>query len=170
MSEDNQAQQENERNFAIKRIYTKDISFETPNAPTIFTEQLQPETNLDLNSEVNALGEDHYEIVLTLTVTTKSGEKVAFLVEVQQAGIFHIKGFEKKELGPMIGAYCPNILFPYAREVISDLVSKGSFPQLVLAPVNFDLLYAQQLQNLQQQRNAEQAGAEQAEAEQAGAE
>lgn len=156
MSEENQAQQENPRNFGIQRIYTKDVSFETPNSPSIFTEQLQPQSDLDLNSQVNALGEDHYEIVLTVTVTTKSNDKVAFLVEVQQAGIFLIKGFEKNELGPMIGAYCPNILFPYAREVVSDLVNKGSFPQLVLAPVNFDLLYAQQVQKLQEQQGAQQ--------------
>jgi preprotein translocase subunit SecB len=156
MSEENQAQQENPRNFGIQRIYTKDISFETPNSPGIFTEQLQPQSDLDLNSQVNALGDDHYEIVLTVTVTTKSNDKVAFLVEVQQAGIFLIKGFEKNELGPMIGAYCPNILFPYAREVVSDLVNKGSFPQLVLAPVNFDLLYAQQVQKLQEQQAAQQ--------------
>jgi preprotein translocase subunit SecB len=160
MSEETQAQPENNRNFAIQRIYTKDVSFETPNSPSIFTEQLQPQSDLDLNSEVNALGEDHYEIVLTVTVTTKSNDKVAFLVEVQQAGIFLLRGFEQNELGPMIGAYCPNILFPYAREVVSDLVNKGSFPQLVLAPVNFDLLYAQQVQKLQQQQ--QQAQKEQA--------
>jgi preprotein translocase subunit SecB len=156
MSEENQDQAENPRNFAIQRIYTKDVSFETPNSPSIFTEQLQPQSELDLNSQVNALGEDHYEIVLTVTVTTKSNDKVAFLVEVQQAGIFLIQGFDKNELGPMIGAYCPNILFPYAREVVSDLVNKGSFPQLVLAPVNFDLLYAQQVQKLQQKQAAQQ--------------
>jgi preprotein translocase subunit SecB len=155
MSEENQDQQENPRNFAIQRIYTKDVSFETPNSPAIFTEQLQPQSDLDLNSRVNALGDDHYEIVLSVTVTTKSEDKVAFLVEVQQAGIFLIKGFEQNEMGPMVGAYCPNILFPYAREVVSDLVNKGSFPQLVLAPVNFDLIYAQQMQKLQQEQAAQ---------------
>jgi preprotein translocase subunit SecB len=155
MNEENQDQQENPRNFAIQRIYTKDVSFETPNSPAIFTEQLQPQSDLDLNSRVNALGDDHYEIVLSVTVTTKSEDKVAFLVEVQQAGIFLIKGFEQNEMGPMVGAYCPNILFPYAREVVSDLVNKGSFPQLVLAPVNFDLIYAQQMQKLQQEQAAQ---------------
>ncbi len=152
MSEETQAQQENDRNFSIQRIYTKDLSYEAPNVPGIFTEQWQPQTDLDLNTEVNALGNDHYEVVLRLTVTTKTSDKVAFLAEVQQAGIFLIKGWDQNEMGPMIGAYCPNILFPYAREVVTTLVGKGSFPQLVLSPINFDLLYAQQLQKMQQQQ------------------
>ncbi len=162
MSEETQPQQENDRNFSIQRIYTKDLSYEAPNVPGIFTEQWQPQTDLDLNTEVNALGNDHYEIVLRLTVTTKTNEKVAFLAEVQQAGIFLIKGWDQKEIAPMIGAYCPNILFPYAREVVTSLVGKGSFPQLVLSPINFDLLYAQQLQKMQQQQaqQTEQANAD----------
>ncbi|MET0105236.1 MAG: protein-export chaperone SecB [Sedimenticola sp.] len=139
--------------FALQRIYIKDVSFETPNSPTIFNEQWSPESSLNLNSNVEKVGEDLYEVVLNVTVTTKLGDKTAYLVEIQQAGVFHVKGFPDAEMGPMMGAYCPNILFPYAREAISDLVSKGSFPQLLLTPVNFDALYAQHMQ----EREARQA-------------
>ncbi|MES9967499.1 MAG: protein-export chaperone SecB [Sedimenticola sp.] len=139
--------------FALQRIYIKDVSFETPNSPTIFNEQWSPESSLNLNSNVEKVGEDLYEVVLNVTVTTKLGDKTAYLVEIQQAGVFHVKGFPEAEMGPMMGAYCPNILFPYAREAISDLVSKGSFPQLLLTPVNFDALYAQHMQ----EREAQQA-------------
>ena len=137
------------REFALQRIYIKDLSFETPNSPAIFTEEWQPTSNLNLNSNVNKLNEDLYEVVLTITVTTKVGDKTAFLVEVQQAGIFLVKDFPEEEMGHMMGAYCPNILFPYAREVVSDLVNKGSFPQLLLTPVSFDALYAQHMQEAQ---------------------
>jgi preprotein translocase subunit SecB len=146
MTDQPQPQKDNGRNFVIQRVYTKDVSFETPNSPAIFTESWNPESNLELNSSVQAMDNDHYEVTLSVTITTKVGDKVAFLVEVQQAGIFLVQGFPQKELGPMMGAYCPNILFPYAREVVTDLVTKGSFPQLVLAPVNFEMLYAQHLQ------------------------
>lgn len=141
MSEDG-----NNRQFAIQRIYTKDISFETPNSPQVFTAEWKPSINVQLNTSVQELGEDHYELVLNVTVTAKQGEQTGFLVEVQQAGIFLVSGYPKEEMGPMMGIFCPNILFPYAREVVSDLVTRGSFPQLNLAPVNFEALYAQQLQ------------------------
>ncbi len=148
---DNTQQPEDSRKFDLQRIYTKDLSFETPNTPDVFTLEWKPESNLSLNSEVNKLDDNAFEVVLSITVTTKIGEKVAYLVEVQQAGIFTVKGFPKEEMGPMLGAYCPNILFPYAREVVSDLVVKGGFPQLLLTPVNFDHLFAQHMQ--QQQGN-----------------
>ena len=135
-----------DREFNLPRIYIKDVSFETPDSPAIFTQEWKPESNLNLNSSVNKLGDNTYEVVLTVTVTTKVGGKTAFLVEVQQAGIFLVRGFPENEMGQMMSAYCPNILFPYAREVVSDLVSKGSFPQLLLTPVNFDILYAQHMQ------------------------
>jgi len=155
MSDQNQTEQ-NPREFALQRIYIKDVSFETPNSPTIFTEEWKPESNLNINSNVTKLADDTYEVVLTITVTTKVGDKTAFLVEIQQAGIFAVKGFADAEMGHMMGAYCPNVLFPYAREVVSDLVSKGSFPQLLLTPVNFDALYAQHMQE-QQKRAGEDA-------------
>ena len=137
-----------QRNFAIQRIYTRDISFETPNSPEIFRLQWKPETTLDINTNVKDLDEGNFEISITVTATTKVGDKTAYLAEVQQAGIFSISGFPESEKGSLTGAYCPNVLFPYAREVISDLVSKGSFPQLMLQPVNFDALYAQHQQEL----------------------
>lgn len=147
---------ETQPQFAIQRIYLKDLSFETPNSPAVFATQWQPEVNVELNSGGSRLSDDVFEVVLTLTVTCKAGDKTAYLVEVQQAGIFTIAGFDENTLSGMLGSYCPNILFPYARETISSLVSKGSFPQLLLAPINFDALYAQHLSR-QQEAGAEEA-------------
>jgi len=161
MSDENQAGAP-EREFNLQRIYVKDVSFETPDSPAIFTQEWKPESNLNLNSNVNKLGENTYEVVLTVTVTTKVGGKTAFLVEVQQAGIFLVSGFPENEMGHMMSAYCPNLLFPYAREVVSDLVNKGSFPQLLLTPVNFDVLYAQHMQEQQQKAQQAEGSAEQA--------
>ncbi len=149
------AQQPNEREFFLARIYTKDVSFETPNSPLIFNQEWKPAFNMNVNSAVQSLGEEHYEVVLNITVTCKIEEKTAFLIEVKQGGIFRIRGFTNEEMGPMLGAYCPNLLFPYVREVVSDLVSKGSFPQLLLSPVNFDAIYARHLQQLQEQAQQE---------------
>ncbi|WP_295456029.1 protein-export chaperone SecB [uncultured Thiodictyon sp.] len=144
MAENDQTNEE--RQFAVQRIYTKDLSFESPNAPEIFRGDWKPENELNLSTKVNRLDEQTYEVVLSVTVTAKVAEKTAFIVEVHQAGIFTLGGFPEQELGPMLGAYCPNLLFPYAREVISDLVTKGSFPQLVLQHVGFDALFAQHQQ------------------------
>ncbi|MGR8929778.1 MAG: protein-export chaperone SecB [Gammaproteobacteria bacterium] len=138
-----------EKQFAIQKIYTKDISFETPNSPKVFTQKWEPSLDLNLGTQVETLENSMYEISLSITVTVKVGETVAYLVEIKQAGIFAIAGFNEQEMGPMLGSFCPNVLFPYAREVISDLVTKGGFPQLILAPVNFDALYMQHLQQNQ---------------------
>lgn len=140
-----------EKQFSIQKIYTKDLSFETPNSPKIFTEKWEPGVEFNLSTGVNTLEANLYEVTITITITVKIGASTAYLVEVVQAGIFSLIGFTEQEMGPMMGSFCPNILFPYAREVVSDLVTKGGFPQLLLAPVNFDALYAQHLQNLQQQ-------------------
>ncbi len=140
MSEENQQ-------FAIQKIYLKDVSFESPNSPQAFMEgDWQPQINVQINSSNQALSDDTYEVVLDITVTAKLEERTAFLAEVKQAGIFTIAGFPKENMGGMIGAFCPETLFPFAREAISDLVSKGGFPQLLLAPVNFNALYTQQVQ------------------------
>ena len=139
-----------EKQFSIQKLYTKDVSFETPNSPGIFTMKWEPSVDFNLGTQVNNLENAHYEISLTVTITVKCGDTVAYLVEVIQAGIFVLSGFTDQEMGPMIGRFCPNILVPYAREVISDIVTKGGFPQMILAPVNFDALYAQHLQQLQQ--------------------
>ncbi|MEE9492807.1 MAG: protein-export chaperone SecB [Gammaproteobacteria bacterium] len=153
MTEDNTAagNTENQPQFAMHRIYLKDVSFETPNTPQIFKEQWQPEINMQLNSAVNPLEENNFEVVLTITVTAKKGDLTGFLVEVQQAGIFHLSGYTQEQTSEMLGAYCPNTLYPFAREAISDLVNKGGFPQLLLAPVNFDAIYAQRMLEAQQQ-------------------
>ena len=140
-----------EKHFSIQKIYTKDISFETPNSPKIFTEKWEPKVDFNLGTNVQTLENEMYEVSLTVTVTVKCGESTAYLVEVCQAGIYALKGFSEEEMGPMVGSFCPNILFPYAREAVSDLVAKGGFPQLLLAPVNFDALYAQHLQQAKQQ-------------------
>ncbi len=153
---DNQTAAENpEQQLAIQKIYLRDVSYESPNAPETFTREWQPDVSLDLNTHANSLDENVYEVVLSLTATAKNAEKTAFLIEVQQCGIFTLQGFEEEQLGHLLGSYCPNILFPYAREAVSDLVTKGGFPPLLLAPVNFDALYAQHL--AQQQQDAETA-------------
>ncbi|WP_290700569.1 protein-export chaperone SecB [Amphritea sp.] len=159
MAENEQNTQEQQApQFAIQRVYLKDASFEAPNSPQIFTKQWQPEINLDMNTATAKLDETVFEVILTLTVTAKNDGDTAFLVELQQAGIFTVSGLADAELHHTLGAFCPSILFPYAREAIDNLVNKGSFPALMLSPVNFDALYAQQMQ----QQQAEQATAEEA--------
>lgn len=143
-----------EMNFVIQRIYVKDASFEAPHAPQIFKEEWKPEVNVDLQTKTNNLEEGIHEVVLHLTVTVKMGEKTAFLVETQQAGIFTIKGFPQEQTNQALGAMCPTILYPYARETISDLVTRGGFPQLLLAPVNFDALYIQHQKQEQEKQTS----------------
>jgi preprotein translocase subunit SecB len=147
-------QQTPERNFAVQRVYTRDISFESPNAPEIFRGDWKPKHELNLNTKINQLDEQVFEVVLTVTVSVTVEEKTAFIAEVHQAGIFGLSGFSEAEVGPMLGAYCPALLFPYAREVVSDLVVKGSFPQLVLQHVNFDALFAQHQEQAMEQEQA----------------
>lgn len=151
------AMQQNQPEFAIQKIYTKDLSFEAPNTPQVFHEEWKPELNLNLQTVSKDLGDHVFEVVLTTTVTVKSNNKLAFIVEVKEAGIFTIKDFPKDQMGPVQGSVCPSILFPYSREVISDVVVRGGFPQLCLAPINFDALYAQQLE--QQGSGAAEQGA-----------
>jgi len=127
----------------IQRVYLKDLSFESPNAPQSFTAEWKPEVGVDLNSQARQLNETTFEVVLRITITAMADEKTVYLTEVQQAGLFHIANVPKESMGQVLGAFCPNILFPYAREAIDNLVQKGSFPALMLSPVNFDALYAQ---------------------------
>jgi preprotein translocase subunit SecB len=150
MSDEQQSQQQ----FSIQKIYLKDVSFESPNAPAVFTEgQFQPEINVQINTETQTVSEGIHEVTLTVTVTAKQNDKTAFLAEVKQAGIFQMSGFEQEQMGGMLGAYCPEALFPFARETIADLVAKGGFPQVLLAPVNFNAMYMQH-----QQQQAQQSG------------
>ncbi len=148
-------QAKQERQFAIQRIYTKDLSFESPNAPQVFLGEWKPEINVGIQSQINKLAEESIEVVLTINVEATQGENTAFMVEVQQAAIFLVKGFSDEELGPLLGIGAPNALFPYAREVVSDLVTRGSFPQFVLQPVNFEAMYAQQAAAQQEKNDAE---------------
>jgi len=129
--------------FALQRIYIKDSSFESPKSPDCFRGQWQPKVNMELNSTHNTIGEGLYEVVLQLTITAKAGEddEVVYLTEVIQAGIFHIQGLSEEALKQTLGSFCASVLFPYARESIDSLVTKGSFPALMLAPVNFDAIY-----------------------------
>lgn len=135
--------------FTIQRIYTKDISYEAPNTPAVFREDWKPEVNVDLQTKTDKIEDGVFDVVLHLTVTVKMADKTAFLCEVKQAGIFTLKGFPDEQLNHALGSMCPGILYPYAREAISDIVTRGGFPQLLLAPVNFDALY---LQHLDQQK------------------
>jgi len=132
--------------FGIQRIYTRDVSFESPNTPAIFQQEWKPQVKLDLNTKTRELSEGVYEVTLVVTVESKLGDTTAFLVEVQQAGIFNLGGFNDEGRDQMLGAYCPSLLFPYAREAVDSAVTKGSFPALMLAPVNFDVLYQQSKQ------------------------
>ncbi len=144
----------------IQKIYCKDVSFETPNSPDVFTQNIQPEMKTEINTKVTVLDEKGvFEVILSVTVTAEYDSKTAFLVEVNQAGIFNISGFDKPNLDGVLGSYCPNMLFPYAREAVSDLVTKGGFPQLTLQPVNFDAMYAQHLQEAQAQQEKSMADA-----------
>jgi preprotein translocase subunit SecB len=139
-----------EPQFSLQRIYVRDLSFEAPKSPEIFRKEWTPSVELDLNTRQKGLEGDFHEVVLTLSVTVKNGQDTAFIAEVQQAGIFLIKGLDPAAMSHTLGAFCPNILFPYARETLDSLVIRGSFPALMLAPVNFDALYAQELQRMQE--------------------
>ena len=141
--------------FGIEKLYVKDLSVEVPNAPEIFLEREAPQVEIQLNTGGRTVGDSVYEVVLTVTVTAKVGDKTVFLVEVGQAGIFRIQNVPEAEMEPLIAVACPNILFPYAREAVSDSVIRAGFQPIVLQPVNFEGMY---MQRLQQQQEA-QAGA-----------
>lgn len=143
--------------FALQRLYLKDCSFESPRAPAVFQSKWQPKINFDIKTRSNKIQDDFYEVVLTLTAEAKLEDEAGFLVEVHQAGVFTVRDFEQAQLEQLLATVCPNILYPYAREAIDSLVTKGSFPALMLSPINFDALYAQQKQAQQDK----QAGGEQ---------
>ena len=153
----NLEQQPAETQFMIQRIYVKDLSFETKNTPAVFQQQWEPELSLDLNTQHTKLETGIFEVVLTVTATVKNQNTTAFLVEVRQAGIFTIQGAPTPQLDHLLGSFCPSILFPYAREAITAEVIRGSFPQLILAPINFDALYMQQLEEKQKTDAAKEA-------------
>ncbi len=142
-------EQDQEQQFAVQRIYIKDVSFEVPLGAQVFTKQWQPQVQVDLNTKADRVSDDIYEAVLTITITAKLGEETAFLIEVQQAGVFLVEGLEGDQLRRVLMIMCPTILFPYARETVDSLALRGSFPPLMLQPVNFEALYVQ----AQQQSN-----------------
>ena len=146
--------------FTVEKIYLKDVSFEAPNAPQIFNEQGQPQLNMNLNQKVARLADGVYEVVLGVTLTCMMGEKTVYLSEVQQAGVFSLIGFDERTLDMMLGTYCPNVLFPYARQSISDLISHGGFPPFYLQPINFEGLYAEGLRRRAEQSQGSVALAE----------
>lgn len=153
-----EAAAQNEKRISVAKVYIKDFSFESPMAPGVFSaNEWAPKTNLNLRSSQGEVQDNLYEVVLTLTIDAKEGEKTVFLVELHQAGLFELHGYDEAERGAITGSYCPSILFPYAREAIASIIQKGGFPEFVLQPINFDALYAQS------QQQAAQAAAGQAE-------
>ena len=137
--------------FTVEKVYVKDVSFEAPGAPAIFNEQGQPDLQLNLNQRVQRLNEALFEVVLGVTLTCKLGEKTAYVAEVQQAGVFALVGLEPQAIDVLLGTQCPNILFPYVRSMVSDLIQAGGFPPFYLQPINFEGLYAETLRQRQQQ-------------------
>ncbi len=144
---------ETAQKFEIQKIYVKDVSFETPNSPKIFTEKWNPKTDVHIQTENNKLDKNIFEVCITVTVTANQDKTIAFLAEVKQAGIFLMQNFPKNQHGKLLGSYCPNILFPFAREVVAELIAKGGFPQLLLNPVNFDALYQQHIDAVEEQKS-----------------
>jgi len=150
--------------FSVEKIYIKDLSFEVPGAPAVFNEPNQPQLQMNLNQRVQRLADNAYEVILGITLTCTVAEKTAYLAEVQQAGVFGLTGFDDATLDGMLGIHCPNVLYPYARQTISDLIQAGGFPPFLLQPINFEALYAEGLR----QRAAQQAGGGLADAETVG--
>jgi len=135
-----------QKQLLLQKIYVKDLSFESPKAPMVFTQNVSPQTQLNVRSSAQQVAPDTQEVTLTITVEAKDKDATLFLAEVAQAGIFVIQGYSAEELQVLLGSFCPNTLYPFAREVISDLVTKGGFPQLLLQPLNFDAIFAQAVQ------------------------
>ena len=149
-------QQANGPQFTVEKIYVKDLSFEAPKTPQVFSEQAQPQLQMNLNQRVTRIAESTFEVVLGINLTCKLGEdKTVYLVEVQQAGLFNLSGFDDQSLDAMLGTHCPNVLYPYARQVIGDLIQAGGFPPFLLQPINFEALYAEGLRQRAQQGTGE---------------
>lgn len=148
---DQAAGQQPQQQFQLQRIFLKDLSYEAPKTPQLFKEQWKPEVNLEVNNTSNEIEANIYEVVLKVTVTVKNGENTAFIVEVAQAGLFLLQGVEGIQKEAILKGVCANILFPYARETVSDVVSRGTFPQFLLQPINFEAAFAENLRKQQEQ-------------------
>lgn len=142
---------EQQAQFTVEKIYVKDVSFEAPNTPMVFNEQTQPQLNMNMSQKAARLADNVFEVVLGVTLTCQAGDKTVYLVEVQQAGIFGMQGFDERTLDLMLGTHCPNMLFPYARQQVSDLIQAGGFPPFYLQPINFEALYAEGLRRRAEQ-------------------
>ncbi|AUM12445.1 protein-export chaperone SecB [Ketobacter alkanivorans] len=145
------AGQQPQQQFQLQRIYLKDLSYEAPKTPQLFKEQWKPEVNLEVNNTANVIEGNIYEVVLKVTVTVKNGDNTAFIVEVAQAGLFLLEGVEGIQKEAILKGVCANILFPYAREAVSDVVARGTFPQFLLQPINFEAAFAENLRKQQEQ-------------------
>lgn len=154
-AEGQEAQQVKKANFAPQRVYVKDISFESPNSPMVFQKEWKPEVKMDLQTKNADLGEGHYEVVVSVTLTVSVEGMTAYIAEIQQAGIFKAEGLESVRLAQAINVFGPNFLFPYLREAVDSILTKGSFPTLMLAPVNFEALFAQAVMKQQQEQAAQ---------------
>jgi len=141
--------QEQQPVFTIEKIYVKDLSLEVPNAPQVFLERDTPKVDIQIGTRASTLDDGHYEVVLTVTATAKLGDKTVFLIETHQAGVFQVRNLPRESIEPVLGVTCPNILFPYARETVSDAIVRAGFPPFLLAPVNFEALYQQRMQQAQ---------------------
>ena len=142
-------EQQQQPSFQIEKLYVKDLSLEIPNAPQVFVQQAQPQLEVQINTEGGQVSEGYFEVTVSATVTAKAGERTMFLAEAVQAGIFSVRNVPAEELDPLLGIGCPTILFPYLRETISDLITRGGFPPVLLAPVSFESIYMQRLQQAQ---------------------
>lgn len=153
------APQANARQVLLQKIYLKDASVEVPGAPQVFSKNWQPQVDVNVGTQMQPLPDDHFNIVISVTVTAKVAEETAFLVEVHQAGIFLVRGFANpEEKGAVLGGYCPSLLFPFAREAVADFVQKAGFPQLLLQPINFEALYLEHLARARAEAAKGQAG------------
>ncbi len=150
-------QENNQPHFSIEKLYVKDASLELPNAPQIFLERETPQIEVQLSTEAKVIDDGVHSVNISATITAKIGEKTVFLVEVTQGGVFSIRNVPAEDLDSILGIACPNILFPYAREVVSDLVNRAGFPPVILAPINFEALYQQRQQQQAAQLAAEEA-------------
>jgi len=143
--------------FQIEKVYLKDSSLEIPHAPKVFLEQAQPQLEVQINTAAENFADGYYEVTVTATVTARAGERTLFLAEARQAGIFQVRGVSPQELPPLLGIACPTVLYPYLRETIQDMVARGGFPPVILAPLSFEALYLQQQQQAQGSAAAAQA-------------
>ena len=149
MAEENQAG-ESTKQLLLQKIYIKDFSFESPQAPEVFASRVTPQTQLNIRSGAKEVSVDTQEVTLTLTIEAKDQERTLFLIELEQAGVFVMQGYSPEEMQMLVGSYCPGTLYPFAREAVAEMVSRGGFPQLLLQPINFDALYAQSVRERQQ--------------------